>query len=107
MRQPFVELPVVFPTRERETEELGMTDLSIDLMTPEGRSAFNEALASLIRAERHGEADAILDRHFAAFPSEFSAPARALPAEAVSIPGWEAFNPAIEVVSLRGEPVTA
>jgi hypothetical protein len=84
-----------------------MTDLSIDLMAPEGRSAFNDALASLIRSDRHGEADAILARHFAALPSEFSALARALPADAVSITGWEAFNTRIEVVSLRGKPVTA
>jgi hypothetical protein len=84
-----------------------MTDLSIDLMAPEGRSVFNDTLASLIRSDRHGEADAILAQHFATVPSEFSALARALPAEAVSITGWEAFNTGIEVVSLRGEPVTA
>lgn len=84
-----------------------MTDLSIDLMTPEGRSAFNDTLASLIRSDRHAEADAILARHFAAVPSELSALALALPAEAVSITGWEAFNTRIEVVSRKGEPVTA
>jgi hypothetical protein len=79
---------------------------SIDL-TPEGRAAFNDTLASLIRSDRHGEADAILARHFAAFPSEFSALAAALPAAAVSITGWEAFNVKIEVVSQGGQPVTA
>ena len=69
-----------------------MTDLSIDLMAPEGRSAFNDALASLIRSDRHAEADAILAHHLATLPSEFSALALALPAEAISITGWEAFN---------------
>jgi hypothetical protein len=47
----------------------GMTCLSIDLMAAEGRSAFGDRLASLICSERHGEADAILGRLFAAVPS--------------------------------------
>ena len=104
---PSLSFWLYFPRESRQAEEFSMTDLSIDLMTPEGRSAFNDALASLIRSDRHGEADAILARHFAAVPSEFSALARALPAEAVSITGWEAFNTRIEVVSLGGDPVTA
>ena len=84
-----------------------MTDLSIDLMAPEGRSAFNDAVASLIRSDRHAEAEAILADHFATVPSEFSALALSLPAEAISITGWEAFNTKIEAVSLGGKPVTA
>jgi hypothetical protein len=78
-----------------------------NLMSPDGRGAFNEAMASLIRADRHAEADAVLARLLAAVPSEISAISLALPAGDVAVTGWDAFNTQIEVVSLRGEAVTA
>jgi hypothetical protein len=78
-----------------------------DLMSGEGRGAFHDAMAALIRSGRHSEADVVLARLLAAVPSELSAIGLALPAENVAVTGWDAFNTQIEVISLRGEPVTA
>jgi hypothetical protein len=84
-----------------------MSDV-VQLFAPEGsRRSFENSIATLIRAEHHDEAEAMLSRHLEDLPSSLPAICAALPLDAVTIDGWDIFNEKIEQLSAEGQQITA
>ena len=69
-----------------------MTNSADMLMLEEGRRALARELAALIRAGEHARADAVLVGLLETVPSNLARLALSLPAEAVTIEGWDDFN---------------
>jgi hypothetical protein len=83
-------------------------DFSIEsLLDPDGRRGLGDAVAELIRSDRHDEAEAVLTGLLKSVPSEFGGICLGLGAEHVAVSGWEKFNTRIEAISAGSRPVTA
>lgn len=68
---------------------------------------FGEQICGLIRAERHQEAEAILQNALRVYSSPIASLALGLAPGDVRIAGWPEFNRRIEELSRAGEPITA
>jgi hypothetical protein len=84
-----------------------MTPEISTIVENEGRRAFEARMAALIRADRHDEAEALLTPLLRATGTEVSAICLGLNADAVQVAGWDACSTRIEVISTKGEAVTA
>jgi hypothetical protein len=78
-----------------------------NLLTAEGRTVFGDAMAELIRSDRHDEAEGVLVDLLAHLPFPLARLCLALPARDVTMTGWHEFNTRVEMMSSRGKPVTA
>lgn len=79
---------------------------SYDFATHAGRRTFDAALADLLRAPNHAEAEALLAQVLRAFPSPATTLCLDLLPEAVQVEGWAHFNERLATL-VRDLPATA